>query len=256
MSPKSIYKEYSNFYGDNKTLLDNKLLCFSEALIGGNDLIVDGNVNPIPIMFLRSFMFKNWDLNDNSNFQDHLIVMFNKRKGYRRNTEGQHIGNGGWIENHDEIEFAMKKEFGSHRFRLESFTSLSGEEQAELMLRTTIFISPAGGGSFSALFLRNRAAFLLLDKIDRVNNNNNASIPVFDWEIELWNKLPNLQLWRYNVEPSEYIKDDRIDQSNKYERGHYHLNISKLILNTKRAMKYVESYNKQLKNIDSCSYES
>lgn len=250
-SPGNLYDNFPSLAIENQSFSDNHLLCFSEAVIGGPTLLRHENVNPVSLSSSRSFMLTNWKLDDKSEFEDHLIVMFQETDGHL-NSAGQLNINRGWINNHKEIEVAMKKQFGSHRFRLEYFTSLTGKELAELMLKTTVFISTAGGGSYSSLFLHKRAVLLLLDKIDRVDKIN-ASIPVFEWDIKIFNHLSNLQLWRYKLDPSEYI-DHEDFRHEILMRGFYDLNISKLISITERAMRYVELYNSKLKKNMITSY--
>jgi Glycosyltransferase 61 len=122
------------------------------------------------------------------------------------------------------VQFLRRRYPGARVFAYDP-AKLGGNAEIELMSRTSVLVTPAGGGSFGAVFLPDGAAAIFLDicwpcaaKADNSSVGlqsydplNGTQICCAKLESYLWSKMPFLDLYYTHRDPSTLIFDHKYD---------------------------------------------
>eukprot|EP01080_Neovahlkampfia_damariscottae_P010491 gene10491-3012_t len=148
---KQSYLELPKILKEHK----GKTICFDTLLLGdrSRNYMARRNDHPGAYRIMRNSFYRNNAVKTKGILpKKHQITISHKTVGYRRS-----------ILNIDELQKALNSTFPDVPVVIYKGKSLNSSEEAELLSKTTVFITPAGGSSFVSMFLPDRANAIFLD---------------------------------------------------------------------------------------------
>jgi hypothetical protein len=104
--------------------------------------------------------------------------------------------------NVDEVRSALVSRFGSSTVEMLDLGEVSLEQQLSLLRNVSVFVSPLGGSSFSAMLLPDNAVFV---QIQAFNTVTNKSEPLVQHDYDTFQKMKHIRILQHSVRRDEIV---------------------------------------------------
>jgi hypothetical protein len=204
----------------------NNLTCFDLVLAGAGAVAFNEfrTLRVSALSEFRNMAYRRLSIHDDPR-QEHLILFYIKESDSSRARS---------IENGDELIKALDTELRRRSFLFRGVPTrmITGkiweqgfEDELKILSRATVLITPPGGVSASAIFLRDPSAMILLDWWCTPENGVGQSCR-FAKEANVWSKFPNRHVQYYSLDDDELTGT----QGNKWSAtGVYNLSAAKFV---------------------------
>jgi len=189
-------------------------ICFRQLVMGTGDFIGAKNRNTLSVPLFRAWMLRGFNLQWNAQPTRQRVTVFAKE------LVGTH---GRGIVNAQQVCSALSAQLNDavDVVCAHNFANMSAHDELDLMLHTTVFVTPGGsGGSYGAIFMPKGAVYLGLDIVDA----HGQSVRFND---RFFSQLSGLHDYQYPMTRAEYST-------------HYTLNTSRLLDAVRLALLQVE----------------
>lgn len=211
-SPVSFYPYLEKLAGPLSDGIQH--ICFDELLIGGNvrrflQRMSWHNYGHEPLFFsLRSRILETFGFNPYSLPQTHQILIVHKtNSNYHFDKRYQTHRS---IYNIDEVVKFIVNKYSQVSVCVVDLSDYSIKEQLDLLLNTTLLLTPAGGISMLLPFLPNGANAIILDYLEKEDNElvGTKSGESVSMEAPFWNFWPHVKKLYYQVRSKEELRPD------------------------------------------------
>lgn len=213
-------------------------ICFDQLLAGGSmqrflQRLFWHNYGHEPLLVgLRSRILKKFQIEDKPP-REHSIVITNKTSSiFRGSKPGQTSFRG--IYNLQEVEAHLKNRYPTVPVCVVDWSTLSIQDQLELLIKTTVLITPPGGISMLMPFLSAGAQAIIFDYLEKEDNwyvgsQKDRSVSM---EAPFWNHWPHFKKRYYQVFSKDQLRVDdpnkSIDEANWRDETSVHVNLDRI----------------------------